>query len=48
LRERVGGQLFAHDNGDVEIIPDGKITSLTEIYPLLGAWFPEWKDGDDS
>jgi FMN phosphatase YigB (HAD superfamily) len=48
LRTRVQGSLFARNNGDLEIIPDGKITSLTEIYPLLDTWFPEWKDGDDA
>ena len=44
LRERLGGPLFVYDNGGVQVVPDGRITSLTEIYPLLDAWFPEWKD----
>lgn len=44
LRERPEGPVFKYDNGGVEVVPDGKITSLTEIYPLLDAWYPEWKD----
>ena len=46
LRTRLdGGTLFPQAFGTETIIPDGTITSLNEIYPLLDAWYPEWKDG---
>lgn len=43
LRYRPDDLPSALGDDNREIVPDGKITSLTDLYPLLDDWFPDWR-----
>lgn len=42
LRDRAESPLGEEES---EIIPDGKISSLSDLYPLLDQWYPDWTNG---